>query len=108
MEFLCHEYGGLSMERFRLVDKLKDKENISYEEAKTILEENNWDILDSMIYLEEIGRVKKPSVSVFYTNDYKESYKEELKWLILLIIKKGKSLEVKIILKGSLKLYVNI
>lgn len=89
MEFLCHEYGGLSMERFRLVDKLKDKANISYEEAKTILEENNWDILDSMIYLEEIGRVKKPSVSVFYTNDYKESYEERTEIVNITDNKKG-------------------
>ena len=62
------------MEKVKLVDTLRDKTNISYEEAKNALENNNWDILDAMLYLEEHGRVKKPSVSIFYTNEYKESY----------------------------------
>ena len=62
------------MEKLKLVDKLRDKTNISYEEAKSALENNNWDILDAMLYLEENGRVEKPSVSIFYTNEYKESY----------------------------------
>ena len=63
------------MENLKLVDKLKNKTNISYEEAKTVLEKSNWDILDAMLYLEEKGKVPKPSVSTFYTNEYKESYK---------------------------------
>ena len=62
------------MEKIKLVDTLRDKTNISYEEAKSALENSNWDILDAMLYLEEHGRVKKPSVSIFYTNEYKESY----------------------------------
>ena len=62
------------MEKVKLVDTLRDKTNISYEEAKSALENNNWDILDAMLYLEEHGRVRKPSVSIFYTNEYKESY----------------------------------
>lgn len=68
------KYGGLFMEKLKLVDKLKDKANISYEEAKNALENSNWDMLDAMLYLEEHGRVKKPSVSIFYTNESKESY----------------------------------
>ena len=63
------------MENLKLVDKLKNKTNISYEEAKTVLEKSNWDILDAMLYLEEKGKVPKPSISTFYTNEYKESYK---------------------------------
>lgn len=62
------------MEKLKLVDKLKEKANISYEEAKNALENSNWDMLDAMLYLEEHGRVKKPSVSIFYTNESKESY----------------------------------
>ncbi|GAA0085956.1 UBA/TS-N domain-containing protein [Clostridium sp. CTA-7] len=65
------------MEKLRLVDKLREKTNISYEEAKIVLENNNWDILDSLLYLEESGRMKKPSVSIFYTNETK--YSEESK-----------------------------
>lgn len=64
------------MEKLKLVDKLKEKANISYEEAKKALENSNWDMLDAMLYLEKHGKVKKPSVSIFYTNESKESYAE--------------------------------
>ena len=63
------------MEDIKLVDRLKNKTNISYEEAKTVLEKSNWDILDAMLYLEEQGKVPKPSASIFYTNEYKDTYK---------------------------------
>jgi len=62
------------MENHKLIDKLKNETNISYEEAKIALEKSNWDILDAFVYLEENGKVQKPSVSVFYTNKYKENY----------------------------------
>ncbi len=61
------------MDKIEIVDKLRIKGNITYEEAKAALEINNWDILDAMVYLEELGRVKKPSVSIFYTNEDRES-----------------------------------
>ncbi|MDK0709502.1 ubiquitin [Clostridium perfringens] len=64
------------MEKLKLVDKLKNKANISYEEAKDALEKSNWDILESMLYLEAQGKVEKPSLSIFYTNESKESYNE--------------------------------
>ncbi|MDZ4936476.1 ubiquitin [Clostridium perfringens] len=64
------------MERLKLVDKLKNKANISYEEAKDVLEKSNWDMLEAMLYLEAHGKVEKPSLSIFYTNESKESYNE--------------------------------
>ena len=64
------------MEKLKLVDKLKNKANISYEEAKDDLEKSNWDMLEAMLYLEAHGKVKKPSISIFYTNESKESYNE--------------------------------
>lgn len=57
------------MENLNLVEKLREKANISYEEAKNTLELNNWDILDSILYLEREGRIEKPPISVFYTNE---------------------------------------
>lgn len=63
------------MESHKLIDKLKNETNISYEDAKIALEKSNWDILEAFVYLEEIGKVQRPSVSIFYTNEYKESYK---------------------------------
>lgn len=65
------------MDKIKLVDKLRNRTNISYEEARSTLENSNWDILDAMVYLENSGKVKKPSVSEFYTNDYKQSYINE-------------------------------
>lgn len=65
------------MEKIKLVDKLRTKANISYEEAKLALENSNWDILDAMVYLEERGRVKKPSVSIFYTREDEDSYSSQ-------------------------------
>lgn len=75
------------MDKLKLVEKLQTKTNISYEEAKNALEENNWDILDTVVYLERNGHVKKPLVSVFYTNEekaednreYRESKESESK-----------------------------
>ena len=64
------------MEKLKLVDKLKNKANISYEEAKGALEKSNWDMLEAMLYLEAQGKVQKPSLSIFYTNESKESYNE--------------------------------
>ena len=65
------------MENLKLVEKLKDKAKISYEEAKEILEANNWDILDAIIYLEEKGKIKRPSTSTFYTNENKDTYSND-------------------------------
>lgn len=64
------------MEKLKLVDKLKNKANISHEEAKDALEKSNWDMLEAMLYLEAHGKVQKPSLSIFYTNESKESYNE--------------------------------
>ena len=61
-------------ENIKLIEKLKDKANISYEDAKEALENSDWDILDAMIYLEKKGKIKRPSTSTFYTNDNKDSY----------------------------------
>lgn len=67
------------MDKLKLVDKLREKAHISYEEAKDALENNNWDILEAMVYLEAIGILKKPQVSEFYTNDNKSDYKSDYK-----------------------------
>ena len=40
------------MDRFEMTDKLSQKANVSYEEAKAALEASNWDLLDAMILLE--------------------------------------------------------
>lgn len=44
------------MDQFEKVEKLAQKANVSFEEAKAALELNNWDMLDAMITLENRGK----------------------------------------------------
>lgn len=44
------------MENYEKVEKLRERANVSYEEAKEALENNDWDILDAMIALEKSGK----------------------------------------------------
>ena len=48
------------MENFEKVEKLREKTGVSYEEAKKVLEENNYDMLDAVIALEREGKVMEP------------------------------------------------
>ena len=45
------------MTNFEMVEMLRQKANISYEEAKEALEAANWDLLDAMVLLEKEGKV---------------------------------------------------
>ena len=92
------------MDKLNLVEKLREKTGITYEEAKCVLEINNWDILDSILYLEEQGKVKRPSVSIFYTNEYNEKINN----LIFRKLKKITIINRIITLKEFLKLYVRL
>ncbi|MDE7028840.1 MAG: DUF4342 domain-containing protein [Lachnospiraceae bacterium] len=55
------------MDNFEKVEKLRERANVSYEEAKQALENSNWDILDAMIYLEQSGRVRGPEQASYTT-----------------------------------------
>ena len=56
------------MDQFEKVEKLREKANVSYEEAKEALEANDWDILDAMVYLEKLGKVDGPKATSYTTN----------------------------------------
>lgn len=71
------------MEKLKLVDKLKNKANISYEEAKDALEKSNWDMLEAMLYLEAHGKVQKPSLVYFIQMNPKKVTMKMEKKLIL-------------------------
>lgn len=45
------------MTNYEMVELLRSKANVTYEEAKAALEESNWDILDAMVLLERQGKV---------------------------------------------------
>ena len=57
------------MESHKLIEKLKNETNVSYEEAKIALEKSKWDILDAFLYLEEMEKIPKTSVNIYYTNE---------------------------------------
>lgn len=46
------------MEQIEMVEKLRERVNVSYEEAKAALEDNNWDLLDAMVQLEREGKMR--------------------------------------------------
>ncbi|MBE5857251.1 MAG: DUF4342 domain-containing protein [Lachnospiraceae bacterium] len=55
------------MDMFEKVEKLREKANVSYEEAKEALEKSNGDILDAMILLEKEGKTKKAGAESYST-----------------------------------------
>ncbi len=46
------------MDHFEMVEKLSQKANVTYEEAKATLEQCDWDMLDALVMLEAAGKVK--------------------------------------------------
>ncbi len=59
------------MDELEKVERLRERANVTYEEAKKALEECSWDLLDAMVYLEKQGKVKKPG-----TGNYSTQYEE--------------------------------
>ena len=47
------------MDHYEMVEKLRQKANVGYEEAKAALEATDWDILDALVLLENQGKVRK-------------------------------------------------
>ncbi len=64
------------MTNFEMVELLRQKADISYEEAKTALELANWDLLDAMLVLEREGKVSGKGGS-YSTRD--EEVQDEVK-----------------------------
>ena len=60
------------MDNLEKVEKLRERANVSYEEARAALENNNWDMLDAMVQLEREGKTNGPSKS-----EYSTSYEEQ-------------------------------
>ena len=53
------------MENFEKVEKIREKTGVSYEDAKRVLEENNYDMLDAIIALERQGKVSEPKTGSY-------------------------------------------
>ena len=61
------------MDMFDKVDTLRERANVSYEEAKEALDRANGDILDAMILLEREGKTRREGSGSFSTNGSTEN-----------------------------------
>lgn len=52
------------MDRFEMTEKLREKAQVSYEEARAALEQNNWDLVDAIVFLEKQGQMKREEPKV--------------------------------------------
>ena len=64
------------MEQFEKVEKLRERANVTYEEARDALVACDWDLLDAMVYLEKLGKVSGPD-QANYTTSYEGSVRYE-------------------------------
>lgn len=46
------------MDRMEMVEKIREKADITMEEARELLEKNSWDMLDACVELEQTGRMR--------------------------------------------------
>ena len=50
------------MERLEMVDALRERTNVTYEEARQALEETEWNLLDAIVLLERRGDAEEKAV----------------------------------------------
>lgn len=55
------------------VEKLRERANVSYDEAKAALDATNGDLLEAMIYLERNGKAKAPTGGGYYSSEKNNS-----------------------------------
>ena len=66
------------MTHYEMVELLREKANVSYEEAKNALEAADWDLLDAIVLLEREGKTNAKSAN-FSTQSESEPEKEQPK-----------------------------
>ena len=64
------------MDALEKVDRLRERANVSYEEAKEALEQAGGDLLDAMVILERAGRTGTPQ-----QESYSTSYEEQKNYI---------------------------
>lgn len=55
------------MDHFEMVEKLRERAQVSYEDARQALEATGWDLLDALVYLEKAGKVKGSEAASYST-----------------------------------------
>ena len=80
------------MDHFEMVETLREKANVSYEEASAALEKCNWDLLDALLMLEGEGRLNKEETKTeektYTTRPQKTEKKQEGKGLFAVVMHK--------------------
>lgn len=64
------------MDNLEKVEKVREKTGVGYEEAKQALEASNYDMLDAIIYLEQLGKISYSGISRYSSNGESEPSKE--------------------------------
>lgn len=64
------------MDNLEKVEKVREKTGVSYEEAKQALEASNYDMLDAIIYLEQMGKISGSGVSRYSAGTQGQPSKE--------------------------------
>lgn len=57
------------MDHYEMVEKLREKTKVTYEEAKAALEACDWDVLDALVLLENEGKVKQEEEAHYTTQE---------------------------------------
>lgn len=65
------------MTNFEMVEVLREKANVTYEEAKAALELTNWDLLDAMLLLEKEGKVPSGATAAYSTKKEEPAAEEK-------------------------------
>lgn len=67
------------MVTFEQVEKLREKVNVSFEDAKAALELTDGDLLDAVIFLERSGKIDSPRMSAYntHTGGVRGAYEED-------------------------------
>ena len=104
------------MERLEMVERIRERANVSYEEAKNVLEENNWDLLEALTALERAGRMasgkeekqaeENRSATAEEPKDTKPTEKEGLRDKIRCLIRYCSENEIQLKRKGEIILQV--
>ena len=67
----------MDMEREEKITKLCEKVMVTREEADAALAANNDDILDAVLYLESLGRIRTPRTATYVEDMTEETFAEE-------------------------------
>lgn len=59
----------MNMEHIEMVERLHEKANISYADAKDALERSGWDMLEALVLLEREGKIDPLTASTTSTDD---------------------------------------